>query len=84
MSPSPTPNKTHLFLKGQTVALLGERVPEIHHTLSVLLILNSLRLPIFCARQSEFYLNLDKSHWCVICTVIYTPKSTCKWVFSSI
>lgn len=34
---------------------------------------------ILSAKQAERYLNLDKTHWFVICTMIYTSKSICKW-----
>ena len=42
---------------------------------------------ILSAKQAERYLNLDKTHWFVICTMIYTSKSICKsnaFVHSSI
>lgn len=64
-----------------------------HYTSSVSPMLNVSKgsLPeaghILSAKQAERYLNLDKTHWFVICTMIYTSKSICKsnaFVHSSI
>ena len=64
-----------------------------HYTSSVSPMLNVSKgsLPeaghILSAKQAEHYLNLDKTHWFVICTMIYTSKSICKsnaFVHSSI
>ena len=76
--------KNHLFQKGHTVALLllNQCLHPLHFISFTYAESPQASLPeaahILPAKQAERYLNLDKSHWFVICTMIYTSKSVCK------